>query len=752
MATSKFCGAARFWAMLALVALFGIISGSVRAQEAEPWIVAVAGPMTGDGARLGKAMLDASTLKASQINQNGGINGRMIEIVAYDDQNSPELAAKIALQIATESQAVLVIGHRTSGASIAAAPIYMEHGIAAISGTATADELTARNPWYFRATYNNSLQAEFIANYISSILNYKTATLVATDDVYGRSLRDAFLSSSENLRMEVPHKYNVDPTSPDIDLDMADIVAELSLMPNSGMVFLAMNATNAAHFIREMRNSGFALPVFGPDSINQQFPSYFEPDPILKTRPGDFTDQVYATTSMIWDVANEDAIKFRNDFKSRFGILADSGMALYYDAAGISFEALASLDETGDDLKAQRTGVRDYFASIDNSANAFDGISGKIFFDDEGNAEKTVPVGVFELGEFISAPIQLQAVENPVMVPNFSDKLESGEIVPQADGYMHATQIVYFGIDLNEVGNLNTSTGNYDLDFYIWLRYRGKLDLSKIEFSNAITPINLTNPIWARERNGMTIVTYKVRGTFHGEFQFADYPFDRQKISLVVRHQDRNSESMRFVADRLGMQLAGEETSLLAKIEREQAFKTAKGWQVLDAQIYQDLIKTASTLGETRFFQGETEVNFSRMVLSLEIGRHLTSYSSTILLPMTILFVIGMLLFAVPIEELPPRLSGGILVLVTVSLLRARLSNDLPNIGYLVAIDFIFFALQLIMLFGILISVMSYWLWSNQKLAAASLVNKTGAVLYPVPIIAVGIYIWFTVSIVPPLS
>jgi branched-chain amino acid transport system substrate-binding protein len=751
MKFTNICALARLTLFFTLVSVLNFTGGAAQAQDAKPWIVAVAGPMTGDSAHLGKAMADATTLKAEELNRAGGINGRPIEVVTYDDQNSPELAAKVALEIATQSQTILVIGHRTSGASIAAAPVYMEHGIAAITGTATADALTVNNPWYFRATYNNRMQAEFSANYISSVLGYRTATLVATDDAYGRSLRDAFKASSENLRMDIAHLYDVDPTSPDIDLDMADIVAELSLMPDSGMVFLAMNAFNAAHFVREMRNSGFALPIFGADSINQTFPSYFEPDPILKTRPGDFTDQILATTSMIWDVANEAAIKFRNDFANRFGESPDSGMALYYDAAGISFEALASLDSTASDLAIQRAGIRGYFASIDTRADAYEGITGKIFFDDTGTAEKTVPVGVFELSEFISAPIQLQAVENPVMVPNFSDKLESGEIVPQANGYMHATQIVYFGVDLNEVSNLNTATGNYDLDFYLWLRYRGKLNLNKIEFSNAVTPINLSNPIWERERNGMNIVTFKVRGTFSGEFQFADYPFDRQHITLVVRHQDRNSESMRFVADRLGMLLSDQDSTLLAKVEQEQAFKTSKGWQVLDAQIYQDLIRTASTLGETRFFQGETEVNFSRMVLSLEIGRHLTSYSSTILLPMTILFAIGLLLFAVPIQELPPRLSGGILVLVTVSLLRARLSNDLPNIGYLVAIDYIFFALQIIMLFGILISVSSYWLLANQRVVAASRINKMGAILYPLPVLGVGLYIWLTISIVNPL-
>ena len=151
-------------------------------------------------------------------------------------------------------------------------------------------------------------------------------------------------------------------------------------------------------------------------------------------------------------------------------------------------------------------------------------------------------------------------------------------------------------------------------------------------------------------------------------------------------------------------------------------------------------------MGETRSIQGETQLNFSRMKLDLEISRKLTSYSTTIMLPMLILFAIGMLLFAVPVKEIPPRLSGGILVLVTVSLLRARLSNDLPNIGYLVAIDFIFFALQIIMWFGIAVSVLVFWIDNRGRTVLASRLNLAGALIYPLPIIGVGIYIWLTTA------
>lgn len=726
--------------------VFCLLTTAVRAQDLAPLHIAVAGPMSGKSAHLGQAMADAVKMRVDEANAAGGVNGRPVSVLVFDDENSPEKAEAIAQEIGTDPRVLTVIGHRTSGASIAAGPIYLDHRLPAISGTATADQLTPINPYYFRSTYNNGLQADFIANYMNSVMGYRSATLVSSDSVYASSLSRAFVEAASKLPLEITHQFTVIGNSPELDLDMADIVAELSSLPDSGIVFLALNAQEAAHFVREMRNSGFVLPVFGPDSINQEFPSYFEEDAILKLRPGDYSDQVYATTSMIWDVANEKAVRFRSDFRGLFGRSPDSGNALYYDTASVVLEAMGAADLKGDDVKANREAIRSALMKINTPLKSVDGITGKIYFNNAGDAVKTVPVGIFELGEFVSAPEQLEPVLNPTIVPQFSDKLEAGDIIPFASGYMHKTQIVYFGIDINEISNLNTSTGNYNLDFFVWLRFRGDLDLAKIQFSNAASPITLENPIWKRERKGMTIATYKVRHRFHGDFQFKDYPFDKQSIVLEVRHRDRLSESLKFVTDRLGMRLAGEDATLLQRINEEGVFRSAKGWDVTDARIFQDLVKTTSTLGETRSFQGETQVNFSRMKLELEIARKLTSYSTTIMLPMLILFCIGLLLFAIPIIEIPPRLSGGILVLVTVSLLRARLSNDLPNIGYLVAIDYLFFALQIIMWFGIAVSVLAFWTLKHGRPKLASRINWAGAITYPMPIIGVVIFIWMTTS------
>jgi len=731
-----------FLVILALI--FPIASGEA-ADEAQDIEIAVVGPMSGPQSALGLAMSHAAQLGVDEFNQNGGLNGRKIKLVQYDDVNDPQKAAERAETI-SKSNALAVLGHRTSGTSIVAGPIYKKNKIPVISGSATADSVTLNNPWYFRVIYNNELQADFIANYMNSILKFEHTTLISSDSVYGKSLAKAFQNSAKRLPLEIAHEFVIKSDDPDIDIAMAEIVSNLSLAPDSGMVFLAMNSVNAAHFVREMRNSGFNLPIFGADSINQKFPLNFEADTVLKTSAGDFTNQVMAPTSMIWDVANEKAVRFRNSFIKKFGYAPDSSSALYYDAFSITLEAIMKSGVSKDGLTENRKKIRNYLSSLNTQEKAFPGITGKIHFDDNGNALKAISIGEFQSDEFISAPVQLETVLDPIKVPNFADKREKGTIIPFRNGYMHATQIVYTGIDINEISNLDTSSGNYVLDFFIWFRFRNGLDMEKIEFTNAVNDLKLKNPIWTRERNGMTILTYKVRGTFHGDFVFKEYPFDNQLINLEIRHRDRTRESLNFVTDRLGMRLTEEGTTLFNKIVENDVFKTSPGWQVINATIFQDLIKSASTLGETLFFKGETDINFSRLKVNVNIARNLSSYSTTIILPMMILILIGMYLFIVPIVELPPRLSGGILLLVTASLLRTRLSNDLPNIGYLVAMDYVFFALQIMMLICITTSVLSFWLSQHYNVVLAKRVNSIGAWIYPTPMIAVLFTIWVQLS------
>lgn len=731
---------------LSMALLFGVLALEVPlagAQDAVKDIhIAVVGPMTGPNSGLGRAMFDAVTLKAEQTNAAGGIKGRNVKVLSYDDQNSADVAVLKATEIAGNEDMYAVIGHRSSSSSIAAGPVYKSHGIPAITATATAEGVTKKNPWYFRIVYDNKLQASFIAHYMNHVLHFEHATLIHSTDLYSTSLAEAFRNEVDNLPMKLSREYTVEADeSDDLGIEMLGIVSGLSISPDSGVVFLALQAPHAAIFLEEMRNSGFTFPIFGADSINDSFPSYFEKDDVLGISQGDFTDQVYTAAFMLWDVAGAAANKFRADFHDRFERDPDGSSAAYYDAATLVLRAIEASD-TGTDIASDRKNIRDYLAKIDSLDKAFQGITGTIYFDDNGNAIKTVPIARFNKEAFVSAPVQLEPVVDPVRVPNFGDKRISGKIIAYQEGYAHATQIVYIGIDINEFSHLNTATGEYVLDFYIWFRYRGELDLEGIDFPNAVEKIPLRTPIWERERQGMRISTFKVRGKFRNQFEFQKYPFDKQEILLEVRHRDQTRESLTFVIDRIGMQLRGRDKTLLQRMQENEIFRSLPGWAMTNAVIYQDLVRTASTLGETVFYEGEAEVDYSRVNLLIDITRNLSSYSTTILLPLAVLFAISMLIYMIPVSELPARISAGVLVLVTVGLLRGRLSDDLPNIGYLVAIDYVFFLFQILMVMGIFVTIWSFWHFNGNKPDRARVINIWGAIAHPMPMVIGLIILW----------
>ncbi|HEX5634656.1 MAG TPA: ABC transporter substrate-binding protein, partial [Gemmatimonadales bacterium] len=72
---------------------------------------------------IGEPMLRAARLAVTEINAQGGIGGRTLELVERDDHASPDSAVRIAAELYA-SDVVAVVGHLFSGTTLAAAPIY----------------------------------------------------------------------------------------------------------------------------------------------------------------------------------------------------------------------------------------------------------------------------------------------------------------------------------------------------------------------------------------------------------------------------------------------------------------------------------------------------------------------------------------------------------------------------------------------------------------------------------------------------
>jgi ABC-type branched-subunit amino acid transport system substrate-binding protein len=92
--------------------------------------------LSGPLAHRGKEALDAVNLYFDEVNRQGGVRGHPLQVIPYDDADQPEIATAKAREVAA-SQALVVIGHLTSPASLAGGKIYREASIPAITAFAT---------------------------------------------------------------------------------------------------------------------------------------------------------------------------------------------------------------------------------------------------------------------------------------------------------------------------------------------------------------------------------------------------------------------------------------------------------------------------------------------------------------------------------------------------------------------------------------------------------------------------------------
>lgn len=75
---------------------------------------------------MAKEILRGVAQAQDEVNRSGGINGKLLQVAIANDDNEANQAQQIAKQFVQDTSILAVVGHNSSNASIAAAPIYQE--------------------------------------------------------------------------------------------------------------------------------------------------------------------------------------------------------------------------------------------------------------------------------------------------------------------------------------------------------------------------------------------------------------------------------------------------------------------------------------------------------------------------------------------------------------------------------------------------------------------------------------------------
>ena len=96
--------------VLCSVFIMFTVVGPVMAQAKAPYKIGGIFPLTGYLSWLGEYKKKGSELKVELINKAGGVNGRPLELVVYDDQSSPETASRVAQRLVSKDEVIAMIG------------------------------------------------------------------------------------------------------------------------------------------------------------------------------------------------------------------------------------------------------------------------------------------------------------------------------------------------------------------------------------------------------------------------------------------------------------------------------------------------------------------------------------------------------------------------------------------------------------------------------------------------------------------
>jgi len=398
-------------------------------------------------------------------------------------------------------------------------------------------------------------------------------------------------------------------------------------------------------------------------------------------------------------------------------------------------------------VEQSRKNIRNRLSSFRYIETAHKGITGRIFFDEHGNVVKPFPIGLYSHERLISAPTQLGPIVNLDTIVDLRKELEEENIIPIDDRFVYRTMVIYTGIDINEISNINPRNETFTAVFYLWFRHKGHLDYSKIEFLNAVEDLRLGDePIMEMTDQNMAYRAYRIKGDFNEEFIFRDYPFDSHKLSIRFRHIIFNSERLLFVTDDIGMQRYGGRTPA-ERLKEYLGLSKEAPWHLQDILVFSDIGAADSTLGNPGMFHAEadTAIRYSRFNVVTKIKRNAKSYVLKNLVPLFIVILLGyIMLFISP--EGPPfvaRMSLGVIALLTAVFLRLEAAGQLPNIGYLVALDYMYFAFYVLILSGIVITVAKHRALRRGNDILAKRLDYFGRLFQPIYVlIGIGIFVY----------
>ncbi|MFO7154681.1 MAG: ABC transporter substrate-binding protein [Caldicoprobacter oshimai] len=330
--------------------------------------------LSGGVATYGQSSVEGIELAVEQINEAGGINGKKIQLVKYDNKSEPSEATTLATRLMTQDKVVAILGPATSGAFMATIPVANQNKVPVISGSATADNVTVDDKgvkeYAFRICFTDSQQGSAVAKFALQNLSSKKAVIIMdSSSDYAKGLAEAFASTFEAGGGTIVAEEAYMSGDTDFNAVLTSIKGK-----DFDVIFIPGYYNEAGLIIKQARAQGIDVPILGADG--------FDSPKLVELAGAEALNNVYFTNHYSSVDPSPVVAEFVKAFKAKYNKEPDAFNALGYDLAKFVADALSRAEKIdGESLKKALEATKD-----------FEGVTGTMSVDKNHNVVKDIIV------------------------------------------------------------------------------------------------------------------------------------------------------------------------------------------------------------------------------------------------------------------------------------------------------------------------------------------------------------------------
>ena len=361
---------------VALIFVFSLIL-FLKNRSNDSYIkVGVLMPLTKSNAQFGIDTKNGIDMCIDEINSSGGINGKKIKCIEFDDEGDPSKAVSGYSFFKDENVSAIITG-AASSTSLAVIDKAHNENIPIIITTASADGITYnkdKNELFknvFRIGFTNSFQGKIMAHFSKDFGAKNIAVMYNAENDYSSGLKDSFVNECKTLGLNISIIENFSTNSVDFQSQLGNIKYK-----NPDLIYIPDYYEIDGLIVQQARNLGISCPIIGTDGWSGVTDS---------TSDISSLNNCFYCSSFASDDPDKVSQQFSESYENRFGKKPNMLSAGGYDAAKVLISSMKL--SLRDNLKINSDEFRKNIINNLENINV-DCLSGNISFDKYHNPNK----------------------------------------------------------------------------------------------------------------------------------------------------------------------------------------------------------------------------------------------------------------------------------------------------------------------------------------------------------------------------